>query len=64
MKTISSQFYLDRAAECRLAAAGASLAEVRRKYADAEERWQAMASLARTREDEGRSTPHRLRSTH
>ncbi len=54
MKSSNSQFYLERAAECRLAAEATSLAEVRRKYADAEESWRTMAALALSREDTNR----------
>lgn len=64
MKSSNSQFYLDRAAECRLAAEGTSLAEVRRKFAEAEESWRTMATLALSREDANRSASIPLDRTH
>lgn len=63
MKPTNSQFYLDRAAECRMAAEGSSLAEVRRKYVDAEESWKTMAALAISRESENRPASARLDRT-
>jgi len=53
MKPANSQFYRDRAEECRLAAADTPLTEVRRKITQAEASWRAMADLASHREKGG-----------
>lgn len=45
MKAMLAQFYLDRALECREAAVSSSLANVRKKHAQAEASWRAMADL-------------------
>lgn len=50
MKTVLSQFYLDRADEARTAAANASLMNVQKKHSDAEAHWRVMADLATLRE--------------
>lgn len=49
-KPKASQFYLDRAAECRVAAETTLLANVRTKNAHAEASWLAMAEIATLRE--------------
>lgn len=49
-KPKASQFYLDRAAECRAAAENTQLANVRNKNSSAEASWLAMAEIATLRE--------------
>ena len=53
MKPSLAQFYLDRAHECRMAAAGASLENVQKKHSEAEASWRVMADLATLREKGG-----------
>lgn len=49
-KPKASQFYLDRAAECRAAAENTQLPNVREKNSSAEASWLAMAEIATLRE--------------
>ncbi|WAJ27410.1 hypothetical protein [Antarcticirhabdus aurantiaca] len=54
MKPSLARFYLDRAQECRTAAADALLINVQKKHSDAEATWRALAE-ASPLSDEGKS---------
>lgn len=56
MKPSLAQFYLDRADECRIAAADTPLLNVQKKHNEAEATWRAMADLATLRDTGGSST--------
>ncbi|WP_062228801.1 hypothetical protein [Aureimonas frigidaquae] len=46
MKYNMTQFYLDRAEECRAASMQTNLANVKKKHIDAEASWRAMALIS------------------